>query len=223
MMDAILRRLSLFLFACLTVVCLPVMADAELVEGRDWRAVSGQQPESDGDKIEVLEFFSYGCPHCGDLNPLIEDWKTNLPSDVSFERVPVTFGRAAWETLARVYFALDFADQLERLDQKVFDAVTKERVNLYTENRVLDWVAEHDVDRESFAKFLNSFAVEAALARANTLAARFQVDSVPMIIVDGRYVVLSKGAKTKADLLEIADGLIDKARQDRQQQPDADG
>ncbi|WP_462320056.1 thiol:disulfide interchange protein DsbA/DsbL [Halochromatium sp.] len=222
-MDAIRRRLSLFLFACLTVVCLPVMADAELVQGRDWRAVSGQQPESDGDKIEVLEFFSYGCPHCGDLNPLIEDWKTRLPSDVSFERVPVTFGRAAWETLARLYFALDFADQLERLDQKVFDAVTKERVNLYTESRVLDWVAEHDVDRETFAKLFDSFAVEAALARANTLAARFQVDSVPMIIVDGRYVVLSKGAKTKADLLEIADGLIEKARQDRQQQPDADG
>lgn len=214
-MDAIRRRFSLGLLSFIAFVSLPLMASAELVEGRDWRPVSGNPPETDGDEIEVLEFFSYGCPHCGDINPLIEEWKKRLPNDVRFERVPVTFGRAAWETLARLYLTLDFADELSRLDQKVFDAVTKERVNLYTENKVLDWVAEHGVDREAFAKLLNSFAVEAALARANTLAARYQVDAVPMIIVDGRYQVLGEGARTKADLLEIADALIEKARQDR--------
>ena len=221
-MDAIRRRFSLCLLAFMAFLSLPLMASAELVEGRDWRSVSGQSPDTKGDAIEVLEFFSYGCPHCGDLNPLIEEWKTGLPSDVRFERVPVTFGRAAWETLARLYFTLDFTNELSRLDQMVFDAVTQERVNLYTENKVLDWVAEHGVDREAFAKLFNSFAVEAALARANTLAARFRVDAVPMIIVDGRYVVLGEGAKTKADLLEIADALIEKARKDRQQRSDSD-
>lgn len=213
-MDAIRRRVSVCLLAFVGIINLPTTSVAELVEGRDWKAVSiPGAPDSDTDEIEVLEFFSYGCPHCGDLNPLIEDWKARLPSDVSFERVPVTFGRAAWETLARVYFALDFAGELDRLDQSVFDAVTKERKNLYTEKNLLKWVAAHDVDPDAFAKLFNSFAVEAALARANTLAARFGVDAVPMIIVDGRYVVVGESAKTKADLLSIADALIEKARQ----------
>lgn len=215
-MDAIRRQFSLGLLLLATCLGLPAMASAELVEGRDWKAVSATATPSDRDEIEVLEFFSYGCPHCSDINPLIEDWKSRLPSDVSFERVPVTFGRAAWETLARLYFALDFAGELERLDQRVFDAVTKERANLYTEKAVLNWVAKQDVDPDAFAKFFNSFAVEAALARANTLAARFHVDAVPMIIVDGRYVVLGEGAKSKAELISIADALIEKARQSRQ-------
>lgn len=217
-MDALRRRFSLCLLAFAAILSLPVIASAELVEGRDWKAVSTTTPGSEGDEIEVLEFFSYGCPHCGDINPLIKPWVEGLPSDVRFERVPVTFGRAAWESLARLYFALDFAGELERLDQTVFDAVTKQRTNLYTEKAALNWVAEQGADREAFAKFYNSFAVEAALAKANTLAARFRVDAVPMIIVDGRYIVLGEGAKTKADLFAIADALIDKARQARQAQ-----
>ncbi|MCF7979397.1 MAG: thiol:disulfide interchange protein DsbA/DsbL [Chromatiaceae bacterium] len=215
-MDAIRRRFSLYLLAFLAFLCLPLTASAELVEGRDWKAVSAPATEQEGDEIEVLEFFSYGCPHCGDINPLIKQWAEGLPSDVRFERVPVTFGRAAWESLSRLYFALDFAGELETLDQMVFDAVIKQRTNLYTEKTALNWIGEQGVDREAFAKFYNSFAVEAALARANTLAARFRVDAVPMIIVDGRYVVLGEGAKSKADLIEIADTLIVKAREARQ-------
>ncbi|MEA3638838.1 MAG: thiol:disulfide interchange protein DsbA/DsbL [Lamprobacter sp.] len=215
-MDALWRRFSLCLLAVVVLLNLPVIASAALVEGRDWKALSATTPSSEGDEIEVLEFFSYGCPHCGDINPLIKQWTETLPSDVRFERVPVTFGRAAWESLARLYFALDFAGELERLDQAVFEAVINQRTNLYTEKTVLNWIAKQDVERETFAKFYNSFAVEAALAKANTLAARFRVDSVPMIIVDGRYVVLGEGAKTKADLLKIADALIEKARAARQ-------
>jgi thiol:disulfide interchange protein DsbA len=211
MMRRLLLRVVLGAFAGLM---LPAAQALELVEGRNWRPVaSAAQASDDPARIEVLEFFSYGCPHCGDLNPLIKEWAAALPSDVSFERVPVTFGRAAWEGLARLYFALDFAGELERLDQAVFDAITKQRTNLFTEKATLTWIEEQGVDPDSFAKFYNSFAVEAALARANTLAARFRVDAVPMIIVDGRYQVLNDGAKSKADLLEIADGLIEKARQ----------
>jgi len=216
-MGAIRRRFSLYLLllAFLAFLGLSLTASAELVEGRHWKAVSAPATEQDADEIEVLEFFSYGCPHCGDINPLIKQWVAALPSDVRFERVPVTFGRAAWESLARLYFALDYADVLDRLDQDVFEAVTKQRTNLYTEKAVLNWVAGQDVDPEAFAKLYNSFAVEAALARANTLAARFKVNAVPMIIVDGRYQVLGEGAKTKAELLEIAGALIERARQER--------
>ncbi|MBK5931527.1 twin-arginine translocation pathway signal protein [Halochromatium salexigens] len=213
------RRFSVCLLAAMAFLLCPFVASADLVEGRDWRALSGSaQDTPEGAEIEVLELFSYGCPHCADINPLAKQWADDLPSDVRFERVPVTFGRAAWESLARLYFALDFADELDQVDQAVFEAVTKQRTNLYTEKAVLNWVAEQGLDRDAFAKVYNSFAVEAALAKANTLAARYRVDAVPMFIVDGRYVVLNEGAKTHAELLEIAEGLIDKARQARQGQ-----
>jgi thiol:disulfide interchange protein DsbA len=189
----------------------------ELVEGQDWRPLSPPQPSSDGTRIEVLEFFSYGCPHCGQLNPLIGDWAKGLPADVAFQRVPVTFGRAAWANLARVYFALQLDGTLERLDQQVFDAVGKQRVNLYTDKAIRDWVAKQGLDGDAFGSLLYSFAVEAALTRAETLAERFRVDAVPMIVVDGRYVVVGSGARGYQDLLRIADGLIKKARQQRAQ------
>ncbi len=218
-MEMIRRRFSAYLLTAMACLLWPFATSAELVEGRDWRAASGSaQGAPEGAEIEVLEFFSYGCPHCADINPLVKRWTKDLPSDVRFERVPVTFGRAAWESLARLYFALGFADELERLDQAVFDAVTKQRVNLYTERAVLNWIAEQGVERDDFAKVYNSFAVEAALAKANTLAARFGVNAVPMFIVDERYVVLNEGAKTHAQLLENTTALIDKARQARQDQ-----
>lgn len=211
------RSLLIGILGALTLLASSPLLALELVEGRDWRSVPrGAEMASEGTEIEVLEFFSYGCPHCSDINPLIKQWAEDLPSGVSFEHVPVTFGRAAWESLARLYYALDFAGELERLDQAVFDAVTKQRTNLYTEKTVLNWVAEQGVDPEAFAKFYNSFAVEAALAKGNTLAARFRVDAVPMIIVDGRYVVLNEGARTHAELLERAAALIEKARDARQ-------
>lgn len=208
--------------ACATVCMLlllpaSLLAETEraLVEGKDWEPVPSGQSAAETDTIEVLEFFSYGCPHCSDINPLIKAWAAELPDDVSVERVPVTFGRAAWESLSRLFFALQFAGELDRLDQSVFDAVIKQRVNLYTDKAILKWIAEQDVDAAEFGELLDSFGVQAALARANTLAARYQVSAVPRIIVDGRYQVIGKGARGKQDLLDIADLLIEKARASR--------
>ncbi|MBK1705604.1 thiol:disulfide interchange protein DsbA/DsbL [Halochromatium glycolicum] len=215
-MDAIRRRstvVMLSLFAFLALPWAPLLAaPSELIEGRHWQPVKTGPAQTDTPEIEVLEFFSYGCPHCGDLNPLIKAWAAELPEDVRFERVPVTFGRAAWESLARLFFTLELAGELERLDQNVFNAVTKQRANLYTKKAILDWVGEREVERAKFEGLFESFAVEAALARASTLAARYRVNAVPMIIVDGRYQVLGEGAKTHRELLGIADRLIEKAR-----------
>jgi thiol:disulfide interchange protein DsbA len=207
------RLFNTYLLGTLGTALLPAAGALELQEGRDWRPLSPPQPDADPARVEVLEFFSYGCPHCAEINPHIVSWAGNLPADVDFQRVPVTFGRAAWKALARLYYALYYDDALQRLDQVVFDAVTKQRANLYTERAILSWVADQGLDPEGFAKVLNSFAVETALARATDLAARLRVDAVPRIIVDGRYVVVGDAARDYKGLLDIADGLIAKARQ----------
>ncbi|MBB1127275.1 thiol:disulfide interchange protein DsbA/DsbL [Thiospirillum jenense] len=186
-----------------------------LVEGRDWERVKSLQSIADTNKIEVLEFFSYGCPHCGHFNPLLIEWAEKLPTDVTFQRIPVTFGRAAWEMLARLYFALNYTGDLKRLDQMVFDAVTRDHTNLYSEKSILKWLEAQKVDTTAFASVLNSFEVAAQLARAAELNDRYQIDAVPRLIIDGRYVVIGREAKSLNDLLKIADDLLALVRTQR--------
>lgn len=200
------------LLGALVTALVPAAASADLLEGRDWRPVTPPRPGAVPGKIEVLEFFSYGCPHCADLNPLIEPWTARLPQDVTFRRVPVTFGRAAWANLARLYFALELTGDLRRLDQAIFNAVTRERRSLYTDKAILAWLGGQGVDTTAFASVLNSFGVETQVAQSDALARDFKIDGVPTIVVDGRYVVLGREAKGHREILAIADGLIQMAR-----------
>ncbi|MBK1648196.1 thiol:disulfide interchange protein DsbA/DsbL [Rhabdochromatium marinum] len=212
------RHFNRHLLAALGSTLLPVTwsaqaSDDDVREGHEWRAITPPQPGDEDGQIEVLEFFSYGCSHCAHLNPLIKDWAAKLPEDVSFRRVPETFGRAAWENLARLYYALEFSQALDRLDQAVFDAVTQERIALYQPRKMLDWLQQQGVDPASFEDIFNGFAVETKVARAKALSEDYQVKAVPMIAVGGRYAVLNNGAKNYGALLTIAERLIDKARQ----------
>ncbi|MGQ9831172.1 MAG: thiol:disulfide interchange protein DsbA/DsbL [Thermochromatium sp.] len=208
------RDFNQLLFGSFTLAALPMATGAELVEGQDWRAIMPPQPGDVPGKIEVLEFFSYGCPHCGSLNPLLKQWATTLPEDVVLKRVPVTFGRQAWANLARLFYALESLNALERLDQAVFTALHEQRVKLYTEQAILDWLADKAIDIQHFKDAFHSFDVQTKLGRADYLAERYQIDAVPTIAVAGRYAVLGKKAKGFSDLLTIADQLIDRARQE---------
>jgi len=206
--------------ATLTAAALPAAVQAaapamQLVEGRDWGPITPPQAGDSPGKIEVLEFFSYGCSHCRDFNPLITRWEKQLPKDISFRRVPVTFGRAAWSSLARLFYTLEATGQLARLDQAVFDAIHLRKTNLYTEKDVWSWVASQGVNSKTFRDQMNSFAVETRMARGETLARNYKVSGVPLVTVDGRYAVLGNAAQGLPDLLAIADGLIGQARQNR--------
>lgn len=208
------RRFNQLLLGALASAGLsPLGVAADLVEGRDWRPLERPQPPSDPGRIEVLEFFSYGCPHCAHLNPFIKPWVAALPPDVSFKRIPVTFGRAAWANLARLYFALEQTGDLERLDQAVFDAVTEQRKGLYTDKAIFDWVNGQGVTLDPFKEAFKGFTTETQLRRSDVLVQRYRVDAVPQITVAGRFVVVGDSIKTYGDLLAIADQLILKARQ----------
>lgn len=207
------RRFNHLLLGTLGVALRPATAGADLVEGRDWRSLVRPQPPSVPGKIEVLEFFSYGCPHCAHVNPLIKPWAAALPAGLSFRRVPVTFGRAAWANLARLFYALELIGDLERLDQAVFAAVSEQRKNLFTEAAILAWVQGQGVAGDSFKEAFNGFTADTQVRLSDALVKDYGVDAVPMITVAGRYVVVGDDAKGYADLLAIADRLIDKARQ----------
>lgn len=205
------RQFNRIAVAALGAAALPAFA-ADLVRGRDYEPIDPPQPGDDPGKIEVIEFFSYGCPHCKDLNPLVVRWAATLPKDLAFKRIPVSFGRAAWTNLARLHYALESTGELKRLDDAVFQAIHGERANLFSEKTILDWVTRQGTDAKRFAAAYDSFGMRTQLARGEDLVRKYKVEGVPLLTVDGRYAVTARAAKGFQDHLAIADGLIDLAR-----------
>lgn len=205
------RDFNRLLLAGLAGAVLPTTA-APLAQGRDYDAIQPQQPGDSPGKIEVLEFFSYGCPHCKDFHPLVMAWAAKLSKDVGFRRVPVSFGRAAWANLARLYHSLEATGDLVRLDLAAFRAIHEEHANLYTPDAILAWAKRQGVDQKRFAAAFESFSISTRLAREEQLVKNYKVQGVPLLTVGGRYAVTGQAAKGLADLLLIADGLIARVR-----------
>lgn len=174
--------------------------------------ISPAQPTEDAGKIEVIEFFSYGCPHCADFNPLLQAWVAKLPGDVVFRKVPITFGRAAWANIARLYYALKVTGDLDRLESEIFKAIHNDRINLFEEKSLVEWVAKKGVDQKKFSEAFNSFGVVSQVKRGDQMAQSYKIQGVPALAVDGKYMV---GGKDFNEQLAIADKLIAKARSEK--------
>lgn len=190
-------------------------AAAPLALGSDYAEVDPALLSDDPAKIEVLEFFSYACPHCSDLDPLVAQWAEKLPADISFKRVPVSFNSPFYELMARLYYALEAIDELPRLHSTVFDALHEKGVKLLDDKSILEWVTSNGVDAKKFSDAYRSFGVSSKIKRADQLSRSAKIRGVPALIVDGRYLVVGQNIRSHAELLALTDRVIDKARQDR--------
>lgn len=187
-------------------LALPVLAQNDFV------AVQPPQPTDNPAKIEVLEFFSYGCPHCADLNGPFTAWEAKVPGDVVVRRVPVSFGRAAWANLARLYYALEATGDLAKLNGDVFKALHAERINLFDEKSITEWLAKKGVNTVKFAEAFNSFSIQSKVKRGDQLAQAYRIQGVPAIAIDGKYMLEAREPK---EMFAAADRLIAKARTER--------
>jgi thiol:disulfide interchange protein DsbA len=163
----------------------------------------------------VLEFFSYGCPHCRDLDPELQAWQKSLPADVEFRRVPVDFGRQQWEVLAKAYLTLDVLGVEQKLTPEFFDALHVKNVPLYQEKAFFDWAASKGLDRKKVEETYASFGVNSKFQRARQLAKAYNIQSVPTIVVDGKFVTAPDKVGTHAAVPPAINGLIQKARAER--------
>jgi len=201
---------SLLAVGAALAIASPALAQSA---GKDFTPIDPPQPTDNPAKIEVIEFFSYGCPHCNDFNPIIHAWAAKLPADVSFKKVPITFGRAAWNGISRLYYTLEANGDLAKMDSEVFKAIHNERINLFDEKVLMDWVAKKGLDPKKFADTYNSFGVMSKTRRADQIAQAYRIQGVPAIAVDGKYMVT--GGKDYNEQLAIADKLIAKARAEK--------
>lgn len=197
---------SLVGIAAVFALALPASAQTP---GKDYSVLSPAQPTETPAKVEVLEFFSYGCPHCADLHPLLTTWIAKQPADVVIKKVPITFGRAAWANIAKLYYALEVTGDLARLESEVFRAIHGQRINLFDERTLMEWVAKNGVDQKKFAETFNSFGINSKVKRGDQLAQAYKIQGVPALAVDGKYMV---GGQNFDELLANADKLIVKAR-----------
>jgi len=200
--------LTLFCGALLVTGAAPPLAAAE-IEGTNYRKVTPTQPTSSPGRIEVTEFFSYGCPHCSDFYPLVNAWAAKLPKDVVFKRVPVGFNRPQWINLARAYYALEASGDLAKLDGKLFHAIHYERLSLFDEQSLADWVGKNGGSPDKFAAAYTSFGVNNETVQADEMAEKYQVTGIPTMAVQGEYVALGDSF---AEILTNTDGLIAKIR-----------
>jgi thiol:disulfide interchange protein DsbA len=185
---------------------------AAITAGTEYRAIDPPQHPDTVGKIEVIEFFSYGCPHCNEFYPLVTTWAAKLPKDVVFKRVATGLGRTAWTNLAKTYYALEATGDLARLDAPLFHAIHEERLPLFDEKSISQWVGQHGVDPAKFNTAFEQFGVNTKLNQAEAMIENYKVDGVPALAVDGKYIILGNSF---AEMLANADAVIAKVRADR--------
>jgi thiol:disulfide interchange protein DsbA len=175
------------------------------VEGTDYRKLPTPQPTNSPGKIEVLEFFSYGCPHCNEFYPLVTAWQAKLPRDVAFRREAVSFGHALWVNLARAYYALQVSGDLAKLDGALFHALHVEQLPLTDEQSLADWVGKNGGNADKFTAAYTSFGVNNHTVQADAMAEAYTVEGIPALAIDGRYLVLGDSHE---EMLANADKVI---------------
>lgn len=190
------------------------VARAEVVVGRDYAMINPAQPVSSGKKIEVIEFFWYGCPHCNDLHPHLKAWLKKLPKDVEFRYLPAIF-RDSWAPGAKLYYALEAIGELPRLHEQVYEATHLDNLDFSNDQVLFDWVAKRGVDRAKFADAYQSFAMQAKVAKSAQMSRDYQLKGVPALVVDGKYLTSGSFASSPQAMFQVVDELIAKARQER--------
>jgi thiol:disulfide interchange protein DsbA len=188
----------------------------KIEEGFDYRVLPIPQPIEVKGKVEVIEFFWYGCPHCYDFEPELTAWIKRQPKDVILRRVPVAF-RDDFMPHSQLFYALETMGKGDALNEKVMYAMHKENKRLMNENEIADWVATQGIDRNTFLATYRSFAVVSKARAAKQLADAYRIDGVPTIVMQGRYVTSPSIAGTKAKALLVMDYLEQKIRKDKYQ------
>jgi protein dithiol oxidoreductase (disulfide-forming) len=208
-----IRNFALAALTGLLFVANGASAQGAAVEGTQYQRIKPIPVES-GKKIEVIEFFSYGCPHCAEFEPYLSDWVKAQPSDVAFKRVPVMF-QPRWVELAKVFYTLETMGEDTRLSADVFTAIHGKGLALWDPPKFYDWAASKGLDRKKVEDIYNSFAMSGRINRAKQLAQAFNVQEVPLIIVDGKFVTTPARAGTHAATPGVMTELVAKARAER--------
>lgn len=175
------------------------------------RRVTPTVPSS---KIEVVEMFWYGCPHCFKLEPHAVVWKTKIPEDIAFRSVPAVLN-PSWATHARAYYAAEALGLLKTSHEALFKSIHEQGRRINNEDALARFFERQGADQAEFKAAMRSPAIEAKVKRAEKLGREYGMTGVPSVIVDGQYRVLLDNITGYEELFSIVDFLTEKVRSDR--------
>ncbi len=190
-------------------------------EGIEYQRISPAQPTRNADKIEVVELFWYGCPHCHQLEPELKQWLKNKPADVDFVRLPAILG-PSWELMARAFFTAELLGVADETHEALFEIIHKKRDRSIHSIKGLEaFFADHGVDAEKFNATFNSFAVATKLNQARLMTRRYGINGVPTLVVNGKYRTTARIAGADAGGDEVVDHLVAQERKQTAKNADA--
>jgi thiol:disulfide interchange protein DsbA len=189
-------------------------ASAQIEPGREFLRLDPPHAGAADGRVEVIEFFYYGCPVCYETEPFLSRWLGTAPDYVAIRRVPA-LSSEAWEPFAKLFYTLESLGQIERLHWPVYDNVHFEDVKLNDEKVMTDWAVRNGIEREKFVQAYGSKAVADKVAHARELLKTYEVRAVPTFIVDGKFLTSARLAGGTHQVVQLLDRLVRLAREER--------
>jgi len=190
------------------MLLLPVLAQAQnYKEGESYSKLAKPVATQSGDKIEVLEFFWYGCPHCFSFEPTLQKWKKTLPANVKFVRMPAPLN-PRWMAHTKTFYTLQIMGEGDKYHNDIFEAMHVKKMKLFSRDSIANYLETLGVDKKTFLSTFDSFAVEMRAKQAMQLGQQYKVNGVPMLSVNGKYTISGSQAGSYQGMVNVANYLI---------------
>jgi len=174
---------------------------------KGYKELTAVQPTQDASKVEVREFFWYGCPHCYKLEPYMEKWLKNRPKNVDFIRQPAVFN-AQWGKHAKAYFTAEYLGVVDKVHADFFLAIQVKNESLESESDLAAFFIAHGVSKEDFSTAYSSFNVDSQMRKAKAMGPKYGITGVPAVVVNGKYLVNARTAGSNEKMIAVINQLI---------------
>jgi len=198
---------KLFTFMVLLLVS-NTACSSEYSAGFEYKNIK-PQPTANPNRVEVIEFFWYGCPHCFHFEPELKRWLADKPANVDFVQVPAPLNKS-WELHTKAFYALELMGMQKKLHKPLFEAIHMKKMRLFDEKSLTDFLVKNGVDRAQFEKNMKSFTVSGKLNKARKMMKDYEVRGVPQIAVNGKYITSGSMAGNYVNMIKVINFLIAK-------------
>ena len=208
-----IQKLLAFVFLFVFTISIQALESQALniEQGEGYETIDPPQPTDDPSKVEVIEFFWYGCPHCYRFEPVLQKWVKSRPDYVNYIPQPTAFN-ATWAKHARAYYTAEALGVVDKMHEDFFNAIQIEKKRLDKEDALADFFVAHGISKKDFTDTYNSFLVEAKTRQAEAIPGRYGVNGVPALVVNGKYRISGTTAKNYENMIKVMEFLIAKEK-----------
>ncbi len=180
---------------------------SEQDRARGYSILSNAQPTQDKNKVEVIEFFWYGCPHCYQFEPFLNEWLKTKPKNVTFIRQPAAFSEQ-WARHAKAYYVAEALNMLDKVHGDFFDAIQNKQQKLESEEDVVNFLVAHGAKKTAAEDAYKSFGVDTKLRQSTAIAPKYGITGVPTLVINGKYVTSGSIAGSHENMIKVLNQLV---------------